>query len=147
MSITDGTQVLGTGSTAPIWITGSINVSNFSATQSVNIVGPISSSVSGSSVVVKQISSLTAVVTSIPASVTSVIIVSASMNRNEVMIYNNSNKNLYVRFGLTAATSTNFTAKLTSNSYYEVPGWYNGQITGIWDANATGAAQVTDLSV
>ncbi len=59
------------------------------------------------------------------------------------IIFNNSAAILYVFFGTTAASSTNFTNAIAANSYYELPQpLYGGQITGVL-ASGTGTAQVT----
>jgi hypothetical protein len=108
VKITDGFNVLGTGSSAPLHVTGSVSIVN---THTGSVVTLVSAS-------------------------TSVVTLSA-LNRSKkgVTLYYNGTKNLFMKLGA-AATSTNFTAKLGSKSYYEVPFDYTGQITGIWDSDA-----------
>jgi hypothetical protein len=59
-------------------------------------------------------------------------------------VFNNSTANLFLALGPNAAT-TNFTLKMATGSYYEVPFGYTGIITGVWDA-VNGNAQVTELT-
>lgn len=59
------------------------------------------------------------------------------------IIANNSAGILYIFFGTTAASSTNFTVAIAANSFYELnqpP--YGGQITGVL-STGTGTALVT----
>ena len=62
-------------------------------------------------------------------------------------VFNDSTANLFVKFGVTASTSS-FTVKIAPGGYYEMPTTptYQGQIDGIWDA-ANGNARVTELVV
>jgi hypothetical protein len=236
IKITDGTQVIGTGSSAPIWISGTVtvpntitiqdggntitvdgtvnvgnfptvqsvddnggsltvddgggsltidgtvSVDNFPVTQSVKIDQSITLPVSVSNfpaiqtvtgTVTAQINqvvsvsnggpigsvsdpvyvsgsfavnfdpSTSATVTSVSSSATAVTLQAANGSRRALTIYNLSTKNLFVKLG-TAATTTVFSAKLSSNGYYEVPGNYTGIVTGIWDS-ANGAALVTEI--
>jgi hypothetical protein len=92
-----------------------------------------------------EASTATPTVTSVAQSATSVTIVASSPTRRAVIIYNSANKNLYLRFGSSAATTADFSVILSSNAYYEVPGYYTGQLTGIWSSAGSGAAQVTSL--
>lgn len=96
--------------------------------------------------IVEEVSSSAASVTSVPRSATSVVIVSASNTANGVYITNDSNTNLFLRFGTTAATTVLYTVKLTSNAFFEVPSSYIGQITGIWSNAGAGSALVTVVS-
>lgn len=59
------------------------------------------------------------------------------------IITNDSAAILYIRFGTTAATSTNYTVQIAAGGVYELPQpLYGGQITGIL-ASGTGNARVT----
>lgn len=103
-------------------------VTNFPATQ---IVQEVRSSVSN--------------ITSVAASITSVILLSANVNRLGATVWNDSSTNtLYLKLGTTASTSS-YTAQVLPSGYYEVPFGYVGEIDGIW-SGAVGAARISELS-
>ena len=87
--------------------------------------------------------STTSTLTNVAASATNVTLLAANTDRTGAIIVNDGNKNLYIKFGATAST-TSFTAKIPSNGYYEVPFSYTGIIDGIWDS-ANGSARITEL--
>jgi hypothetical protein len=62
-------------------------------------------------------------------------------------VFNDSDQALYVKFGATAS-ATSFTVKVGPGAYYEMPAGvvYRGAIDGIWAANSTGAARITELA-
>jgi pyruvate dehydrogenase complex dehydrogenase (E1) component len=60
------------------------------------------------------------------------------------MIYNDSNRSLYLKFG-TTASATDFTVLLVAGAYYEVPFGFTGRLDGIWVA-ANGFARLTELT-
>jgi hypothetical protein len=148
--ITDGTQVIGTGSSAPVWVTGSTTINGGSVTA--NVTGTVgldrgnSTSnplyVSGS-VGVSFDPSTSATVTEVSSSATTVTIQAANVNRRALTVFNESTKNLYVKLG-TGASATSFTVKMGARAYWEVPGNYTGIVTGIWDS-ANGSAWVTEI--
>lgn len=144
-SITDGTKVLGTGSSAPIWVSGAVTVA-FPASQNVTIIGPVSTSNSGSFVSVKETKSNTAVVTSVARTATVTTILSGNLNRTGVAIFNDAGAILYLRLGPDVASTSVYTVRLNNQSYYEVPSWFSGLITGVWQSNGAGAALVTEFS-
>lgn len=80
---------------------------------------------------------------SVAASVTVVTLLDRVGTRQGATIHNDGTAILYINLGFNAST-TNFTARLTSQGYYEVPFGYQGPITGIWDA-ANGSARITDI--
>lgn len=61
-------------------------------------------------------------------------------------VFNNSDQILYLLQGLGTASATNFSVKLDPGDYWESPHPYyvRGGLSGIWAANSTGAALVTD---
>lgn len=89
-------------------------------------------------------SSTTAAVTSVASSITSVTVLALNASRKGCVVYNDSTKTLYLKFGTTAST-IDFTAKLLAGDNYEVPFNYSGRIDGIWAA-ANGSARVTELT-
>ena len=88
--------------------------------------------------------SSTSTLTSVAASITTVTVLALNNGRKGATIYNDAAAILYLALG-SGASVTNFTAKLFSETYYEVPYEYLGIITGIWNV-ATGAARVTELT-
>jgi hypothetical protein len=124
--ITDGTSVLGTGSASPLWVTGSVGVTNV-----------VTTSLMGNSASTR---------TDVARSATSVVILSSSAVRQGAMIFNDSNANLFLRFGSANATTSDFSIKMGAGSYFEVPFQYLGQITGIWQSAGAGAARITNIS-
>ena len=72
------------------------------------------------------------------------ILLLPNANRVGASIYNDSTANLYVKCGATAST-TSYTVKMATLSYYELPYGYTGQVDGFWDA-ANGNARVTEFN-
>lgn len=86
----------------------------------------------------------TSTLSAVATSTTSATLIASNANRLGVTIYNDSNQNLFVKFGTTAST-TDFTIRLASQSYYEVPFGYTGRIDGV-QSTGTGTARVTELT-
>lgn len=85
----------------------------------------------------------TAVVTSVADTATSTTLVAASTTAKERIIQNDSASILYVKFG-TTASATDYTVKLLQDDVLTTQ--YIGRIDGIWSADSTGAAKITELS-
>lgn len=174
IKITDGVQVLGTGSSAPIWISGAVtsNIGNFPVTQSVKIDQSITLPVSVSNFPAIQVvtgvvgfqnnqggstnplwvtgsfsttfdPSTSATVTPVSSSATVVTLQAANGNRRGLMVYNDSTKILFLKLG-SVASQTDFSVKMSSQAYFEIPGNYTGIVTGIW-ASANGFAYITEI--
>jgi hypothetical protein len=105
------------------------------------IAGGTAIPVSGTITVAKATSST---VTSVAASTSNVTLLAVNANRLGASIYNDSNSLLYVKLGATASTSS-YTIKLFSQSYWEIPTNYTGIIDGIW-ANSNGSARIDELA-
>jgi hypothetical protein len=88
--------------------------------------------------------STTATLSNVSGSVSSGTLLASNSSRLGATIFNDSTADLYVKFGVTAATNS-FTVKILAGGYYEVPFRYNGRIDGIW-SSATGAARITELT-
>lgn len=71
-------------------------------------------------------------------------IATASTGRLGCTIFNSGPGNLHVLLGTGTASTSNFTARLSSGDYYEVPFNYTGLIGGIFAT--AGTAEVTQLS-
>jgi hypothetical protein len=84
----------------------------------------------------------------IAAAVTNTVLAAANLARtSEGYIVNNSNKNLWITFTGTAATTASPATKLLPNGgNWDIPGNYTGVINGIWEAGATGSCVVHEFS-
>ena len=71
-------------------------------------------------------------------------IATASTGRLGCTIFNSGPGNLHVLLGTGIASTSNFTTRLSSGDYYEVPFNYTGLIGGIFAT--AGTAEVTQLS-
>ena len=73
-------------------------------------------------------------------------LLAANTNRLMAMIFNDSSSDLYLKFGA-VASPTSFTVKILSGGYFEFPlPVYTGIVDGIWSADSTGAARITELT-
>lgn len=87
----------------------------------------------------------TGTVSSVPSGTVSVGILSANPNRLGATITNTDANTLRLLLSTGTASATNFTVAIQSDGYYEVPFGYTGDIVGIWDADGSGAALVTEF--
>jgi hypothetical protein len=92
----------------------------------------------------------TCVRTSPAASASDTLILAANANRVGATVTNDSSAVLYLAFGTTAASLSDYTVTLAGSgaapfAYYEVPFGWVGEIRGIW-ASATGHARVSEMS-
>lgn len=78
-------------------------------------------------------------------SVSNQTLLAANSVRLGATIFNDSGATLYVKLGA-VATLTDFSVKLSTYAYYELPYNYRGQVDGIWDTALTGNARITELS-
>ena len=87
-------------------------------------------------------------VTTVTANVASTVIAVASPNRVlGGLIVNKGSKKLWVRFDSIAATTASPCIDIpASGGSIDIPDGYIGQVTGIWEAGATGAATVIEFS-
>lgn len=87
----------------------------------------------------------TATLSSVAASVTSVLLLAANAARRRFVIHNQSSSVLFVAFAATA-TAAAYTYRIAANS--DIDGAlndYTGIITGIWAA-ANGNARITEIT-
>jgi hypothetical protein len=95
----------------------------------------------------------TSTVQSVTASVSEVTLFAANINRLGGTLYNDTDKNCYVKLG-SGATTTSFSFVLAKKDADGFGGFvslgdmrlYTGIITGIWDAAPTGAMRITELT-
>jgi hypothetical protein len=98
---------------------------------------------SGNRIIMSDSSSATAAVTSVADTASSTTLIAASASAKQRIIQNDSTSILYVKFGVTA-TATDYSVRLVQ--YDILVTEYSGRIDGIWSADSTGAAKVTELS-
>ena len=80
------------------------------------------------------------------ASDTSSTLKAANTSRRGLLIFNDADKPLLLKYGA-VASPTSFTVKIAAGGYWEMPQpVYQGIIDGIWEAGPTGAARVTELT-
>jgi hypothetical protein len=86
-----------------------------------------------------------ATLTNVASSASSVSLLAANTARRGLIVYNDSTQTLYLKFGVTAST-TSFTYLMTPKSTLEmILPIYQGAIDGIW-ASANGSARITELT-
>jgi len=122
VSVTDGTKVLGTGSSAPLYV---------------NVVNSITSSTTSTTTVVSQVLAWTG----------SYAMLASNTARKGVSISKEGAGWAYVLFGSGTPSDVLFSVKLANNSFYEVPFNYTGPIKVSFSNNvATSFILVTDFS-
>jgi hypothetical protein len=83
---------------------------------------------------------------SVAADDSSVTLQAANTLRRSLLVFNDADKDLYLKYGATA-TSIDYTVKIPADSYWEMPvPCYTGIVDGIWATGPTGAALVTELT-
>lgn len=88
--------------------------------------------------------SATATRSDVASSATSVTVLASNASRKGAIIFNDSTKILYMKFG-TTASATDFTVKMMPGDYYEIPFGFTGRLDGLW-ASVNGNARVTELT-
>lgn len=88
----------------------------------------------------------TAAFTSVASGIVSVAILAANAARKGAVIVNTDANTLYLDLSGGTASAARHTRALAQNEAYEVPFGYSGAITGVWAADGTGAALVTEFS-
>lgn len=72
------------------------------------------------------------------------VLLYSAIQARKIMFFNHANSSLFLKFG-NGVTVSDFTVKLSSGSYYEVPHpIHTGTYTGVWDA-AGGRVLITIL--
>lgn len=84
--------------------------------------------------------------TSVDSSTVSGTILAANADRKGAVIFNTDANALYLLLGSGTASATNTSVILAQNASYEVPFGYTGVIVGVWAADGTGAAKVTEFT-
>lgn len=82
---------------------------------------------------------------SVASTAASTTILAANPRRKGATIFNTDANALCIRMdGGTATTTTGFHVRITQNQYFEVPFGYTGAISGIWEADGAGAANIAE---
>jgi hypothetical protein len=76
------------------------------------------------------------VITTVAASITSVVLDPANPARRQGFVVNKSNRNLWVNFSATIPTAAAPNNLITPNSNIDIPEGYTGVINGIWSGPA-----------
>jgi hypothetical protein len=84
--------------------------------------------------------------TSVNSGAASVTILAANTARKGATVTNTDANILYLDLSGGTASTTSHTVAVPTGSYYEAPFGYTGLITGIWAADGSGAALVTEFS-
>lgn len=87
-----------------------------------------------------------ATLSNVAASASSVTLKAANSARNGLIVFNDADVALYLKYGATASASS-FTVKIAAGGYWEMPEpIYAGVVDGIWASSPTGSARVTELT-
>lgn len=88
-----------------------------------------------------------AAVTSVASGATSATLLAANGTRRGAVLYNSDANALLLKYGATASASS-FTYRIGSGVTWEMPNpIYTGIIDGIWEADGSGSAFITELTV
>ena len=88
----------------------------------------------------------TGTLSSVDSGIESVTILAANTARKGAVIVNTDANVLYLDLSGGTASATSYSYSVAANGYFEVPFGYTGLITGIWAADGTGAAKVTEFT-
>lgn len=94
----------------------------------------------------------TGTTTSVPSAASAGTLLAANSARYGATIANDDANELYILLGAGTVSATVYTYKLAGYSgsgsvpYYEVPYGFTGIITGIWSADGSGSARITELT-
>lgn len=83
--------------------------------------------------------------TSVAASLSNVTLLAANPNRKRAILYMDGTSPALVKFGATAS-STSFSIKVLSQTYYELSFGYVGIIDAIWISTVNGAMRITEFA-
>lgn len=92
----------------------------------------------------------TGTITSVNDAAASTTILASNANRKGATVFNDSTSILYLALSNTTASTTVYSVQVPAGGYYELPvcdcGVYTGILVGIWSADASGAARITELT-
>jgi hypothetical protein len=140
----DGVSVPVVGS---VPVSGSVSISG---TPSVSVSGTPSVTVSGTATVsgtVNPSRAGTGTHTSVNDTATSATLLAANASRLGGTIYNDSSALLYVLWGAGTASASNYSVRVYSNGYVEIPANYTGVVVGVWASDPNdGASHATEFT-
>lgn len=111
------------------------------------IDGGTITAVIGGTLATREVSSTVSTRTQVADNSADVLLLASNANRLGATIFNDSSALVYVGYGTTAVTSSNYSAKLFPNGYLEVPFGFTGQIRGIWATDpGDGSARISELT-
>lgn len=93
-----------------------------------------------------QLTSTTAAFTSVNSGIVAVAILAANANRKGGLIVNTDVNALYLDMSVGSAAATRLVKVLAQNETWEIPFGYTGPLSGIWAADGSGAALITELT-
>lgn len=129
------------------WDTGSLAwvVWDGSLTTGALTIGKVDQGTAGASAwLVTRAGLSSATLTNVNDTASNVTLLSSNASRKGVTCQNDSTQVLFLKYG-TTATATSYTVKIPAGGYWEMPEpVYTGQIDGIWAADASGAARMTE---
>lgn len=86
----------------------------------------------------------TATISAVTCSTTNTTLLSENTNRKMAIFYNRAGRDIYIKFGTTAST-TSFTVVVQDNAYYELPlPVYTGRIDAV-TSTGSGVMQITEI--
>lgn len=91
----------------------------------------------------------TGTVTTVDDTGSTTTLLAANTSREGVQVHNNSTSVLYVKYGGAASIAGGgYTVKIPADGHWEMPGpsIYTGVLHAIWSANASGYANITELT-
>jgi hypothetical protein len=147
-TISETVPVSGTFWQATQPVSGTVTVASVTASTASALVDSTGVQYSGSNPVpTKELRASTGANTSVADNAASTTILASNTARLGATVYNDSSATLYLLLGSTAASTTNYTCRVASMGYYEVPFGYTGQLTGIWASDPNdGSARVTEIT-
>lgn len=149
VTITDGVQVIGTGSSAPLFVSGSVAVDNTVNTQitgTVEITGSVEITSIATPVTTREISCPTTVVTGFAASTISVQALSPNPNRCNALFFMDGNAIAFIKLGISASNNS-FSIRLINGGYWEMPVKYTGRIDVVFDKDdSSRVLRITEIS-
>ena len=171
--ITDGTQVLGTGSSAPLFVTGNLALDPNStvvvsgatfdgdnllvAVSGVNVLSG-ALTITGSVTLGEQPIEVTGTLSTTPlrcpnttvtgfgASSTVATVLPANALRCGATFFMDGNSRAFIKLG-TGASTTDFSVEVRNNGYFELPGNYTGVVTVVFNNNNAGnVLRITEIT-
>lgn len=88
----------------------------------------------------------TGTTTSVASQATAITILAANTARYGATVFNDDANTLYLLLGTGTVSATVYTVQVPSLGYYETPYGFTGILTGLWAADGSGSARVTEIS-